>query len=214
MGRVSALLFVLLTASLGAFELTLAPDSLAEAISIGRTGIESQRTEFQRPYRLVVARPPLDYVEVITPFRRVVLAAESRLLRGERLFGQQEALAVLGDTPDRVELRLEMTFNPLNTFVGVPGYGVALVAAKTQTPIQPTTLERVPRFGPRVEGQRLDSGTQVRGVLRGQSQPLAGGTVVAVFAGNRLERDSIYDVLVTDGDKTVAVVGLDFSKLR
>jgi hypothetical protein len=51
--------------------------ALADAIAIGQTRVESQRARFHQPYRIPVNRPPVDYIEVVTPFRRVALAAEA-----------------------------------------------------------------------------------------------------------------------------------------
>ena len=67
---------VCLTVSVEAFDVELSLDALSEATAIGQTGIESRRADFHRPYRLVISQPPLDYIDVVTPFRRVVLAAD------------------------------------------------------------------------------------------------------------------------------------------
>ena len=67
---------------------------------------EAMRTRGRRPFRREGEEDRrwvlLDYVDVVTPFRRVVLAAEARLRAGERLFGQREALAVLDSAPEAV----------------------------------------------------------------------------------------------------------------
>jgi hypothetical protein len=162
---------------------------------------------------VAVGQSPLDYIDVITPFRRVVLAAETGMRSGQRLFGQREALAVLGDTPARLELRLELTFHPLNTFIGVPGYTVSLVNG-AGTPIAPQMIERIPRFGPRVEGVPQVSATAGVGVKAGPSQPLLGGTIVVVFDGSVLEPRGSYDIVVKDGGQTIAFAELDLGRLR
>src|SRR5688500_4233425 len=110
-----------------AIELMLGPRAHAEALDIGQSRIASVRTRFHRPYRLVVARASVDYIEVVTPYRRVALAAEARTRLGERALGQREARAVLGDTPEQIDLLVELTFHPQNTFIGVPAYEVRLL---------------------------------------------------------------------------------------
>src|SRR5262245_56031380 len=120
-----------------AFDVTLGPTDLTEAVDLGRTGIDARRTEFHRPYRLPIGQPPLDFVEVVTPFRRIVLAAEARLRAGERLFGQREALEVLEPSPEALDLRLELTFHPQNAFIGVPLYDVRLRASSDARAIEP-----------------------------------------------------------------------------
>ena len=135
-----------------AIELVLGPRALTEAVDIGQTRIDSIRTRFHQPYRLPVARPPVDYVDIVTPFRRVVLAAESRARAGDRLFGQREARATLGDTPEQVDVLVELTFHPQNTFIGVPTYVVRLLPVRAATgPVDPRDFSYVPRFGPRMD---------------------------------------------------------------
>ena len=209
----TALLCLLVAIPLSAFERTLDPEMLQQAIALGQSGFETRRTEFHRPYRVPVNQNPLDYIDIITPFRRVVLAAEAQLRSGQRLFGQREALAVLGDAPERLELRLELTFHPLNTYIGVPGYTITLVDG-TGRSVAPQTIDRIPRFGPRVDGVPTVSATAGVGVKAGPSQPLLGGTIVAVFDGAALDPRGSYDVTVKDGNQTIAFGQVDFARLR
>ncbi len=196
-----------------AFDLDLSLDAISQAIAIGQTGLEARRAEFHRPYRLAISQPPLDYIDVVTPFRRVVLAAEAKLLAGERLFGQRDALSTLRDRSGQVDIRLELTFHPLNTFVGVPDYEVELVSARDRQDIDPRGVERIPRFGPRVSGQPQTSPTQGVGIARGQTQPLLGGTIIASFDGTLLDRGGLYDVVIR-GDGALARARVDFSILQ
>ncbi len=209
-----AVLCLCSSVALQALDLDLSAESLAEALALGRTGLESRRTEFHRPYRLVVGQAPLDYVEVVTPFRRVVLAAEARMRAGERLLGQRDALAALGDRPQQVDLRLVMTFHPLNALVGVPDYDIAVTAGPGQPAIMLYGIERIPRFGPRVEGVPGDSPRQGLGGTIGLAQPLLGGTLVASFDGRLLDRRSRYQVMILDQGKVVARASLDLRAVR
>lgn len=186
---------------------------LSEAVALGQTALESRRTGFHGRYRLPVAGPPLDYIEIVTPFRRVVLAAEARLRAGERLFGQREALEVLGDDPNAVDLLLELTFHPLNTFVGVPAYAVELVTAGSRVTILPRRLHRIPRFGPRVEGGRGPA-VQAGSLTPGPTEPLLGGTIVATFDGGRLQDAGLLEVLVLDEGSVLARGLVDVAALR
>ena len=114
-------------ASVVAFVQTLDTQTLADAINIGGSRIDDVRTRFHASYHINVAQPPVDYIEVVTPFRRVALDAEARARAGDRLYGQRDALATLGDEPSRVDIVVELTFHPLNNFVGVPNYPVSLL---------------------------------------------------------------------------------------
>src|SRR5690349_10346583 len=91
-----------------AFDQALDAQSLAEAIQIGSSRIDDTRSRFHAPYRIEAMQPPVDYIDVVTPFRRVVLDAEGHARAGERLYGQREATATLGDTPSRLDLVVDL----------------------------------------------------------------------------------------------------------
>lgn len=203
------LLVLLAAGGTGAVELVLSPRALTEAVDIGQSRIGSIRTRFHEPYRLIVGRPPVDEIHVVTPFRRVALAAESRARLGDRLFGQREARATLAEAPEQIDLLIELTFHPQNTFIGVPPYQVRLLpAAATTTPAEPRDVAYVPRFGPRIEGLPPMTTAAVAG------QPLTGGTIVVQLDGRAVDLNGIYDVLVVDGANELARTRLDFRALR
>ena len=201
------------TTSLLSFERTLDPRSLADAIDLGQSRLDDLRSRFHAPYHVEVGRAPVDYVEVVTPFRRVALEAEARTRAGERLFGQREALAALGTEPSRVDIVVEMTFHPLNNFIGVPDYAVTLRAMDDAPPLLPRQIGRIPRYGPRLSAARpypYSGGTPVPS----GSQPLLGGTIVATFDGLALDALGTYWAVVSDSDKELARARVDFAKLR
>ena len=196
------------------FEPTLDRRSIDAAVAIGRSSIEAVRTRYHQPYRIQVARPPIDYIDVVTPFRRVALLAEERAGAGDRLFGQREVIAALGDRADVVEILIEMTFHPLNVFIGVPAYDVELATASSVTRINPLHLSRIPRFGARVEGVPLSSPYPGAPNLPGGSQPLLGGTIVAGFGAGALNPTGVYEVVVSEKGKEVARVRVNMGALR
>jgi hypothetical protein len=206
---VAILLALVAGAGAGAVELVLSPRALTEALDIGQSRIDSLRTRFHEPYRLVVARPPVDEIHVITPFRRVALAAESRARLGDRLFGQREARATLAEAPEQIDLLIELTFHPQNTFIGVPPYQVRLLPAVAATaPAEPRDVSYVPRFGPRIQGLPPMTTPPVAG------QPLTGGTIVVQLDGRAVDLNGLYDVMVLDGTRELARARLDFRAVR
>ena len=199
-------------AALAAFEQSLDPQALAEAIEIGQSRIDDMRSRFHAPYRVEVMQPPVDYIDVVTPFRRIALDAEAHSRAGQGLYGQREALALLGDNPSRVDLVVELTFHPLNNFVGVPDFTVTLVGAGGAA-TQPSAISRAPRFGPRL------SGTLPYPYLTGGAGPqngdaLTGGMVVASFDGTALDAQGAYVVLIRESGKDVAKASVNFGRLR
>ena len=202
---------VFVEAAGAAMQATLGPRDATDAVSIGQSRRERDRSGFHTPYRLVVNRPPVDYIEVITPFRRVVLAAESRAALGDRAFGQRQALEMLAAAPPTVDTVVELTFHPLNTFVGVPDYAVTL-EEPGRPPARPRAIDRIPRHGPRVDGAPLLNPNTVP--LAGANQPLTGGAMVAHFAAQTLSGAGSYDLVIAEAGKELARTRVDFSKLR
>jgi hypothetical protein len=202
------------TASLFSFERALDPRSLADAIEVGQSRIDDVRSRFQASYRVDVVHAPIDYIEVVTPFRRVALEAEARTRAGGRLFGQRDALDALGAEPSRVDIVIEMTFHPLNNFVGVPDYGVSLRPLSDGPSIQPGQIHHIPRFGPRLPGMLRPYPYSAGAPVSGGSQPLLGGTIVASFDGLAFDAQGPYWAVVNDSVKELARGRIDFAKMR
>jgi hypothetical protein len=197
--------------AVAAFDQGLDPQSLGDAIQIGSSRIDDTRSRFHVPYHVEVMKPPVDFVEVVTPFRRIVLDAESRARTGERLYGQREAIATLGDNPSRVDLVVDLTFHPLNNYLGVPQYTVTLLTPAGMA-IQPITIARMPRYGPRISGALPYP--YVAGGSAAQGQAPSGGLVVAVFDGRALDPRGTYVMSIGESGKEVAKAPVDFGRLR
>ena len=160
----------------------------------------------------MVSRPPIDYIDIVTPFRRVVLAAETLARLGDRRFGQAEALKLLDATSLQLGVYVELTFHPLNTYVGVPDYRVKLMSS-AGTVMEPLTSDRVPRFGPRLEGSPLPY-PGPSPTLAGRSLPMLGGTVVTMFDGSLGDPSGRYVATVSEVEKELARVNVDLGRLR
>jgi hypothetical protein len=204
-----------LTASTAvAFDASLDRRGIDQAIDIGHSRIESVRRRFHQAYRLSIGHAPVDYIEVITPFRRVEIEAETRERNGSRALSQREALELLAAAPDQIDLFIELTFHPLNTYIGVPAYEVRLVrAGGAPAAIAPRTLERFPRYGARVEGLPLPYPAAGSAAPR-RSEPVLGGTVVARFDARLLDSNGVYDVVVSEAGKEIVRARTDFRALR
>ena len=203
-----------------AFQPTIDSRAIDEAIRIGFSRVDGERLAFHRPYRLDVGRAPVDWVDLITPFRRVALEAETRAAGGSRTFGERDALQVLAAAGQQIDVVVEMTFHPQNTFVGVPAYVVTLEevpAAPTTRPparVQPASAEPVPRFLPRLGTTLLPFPYDgARRALRG-TEPVLGGLILNRFSTRTLNASGRYDVLVLDGGREIARARVDFSALR
>lgn len=214
----AAAIAALASVVVAAYETPLERRTVEQALDIANSALQSSHVAFHGDYRFHVLSPPVDFVEVVTPFRRVVLSAETTARTGRRMFGQREALAALQPDPDRLELFVELTFHPMNTFIGVPAYDVELAPAGAPAPrVAAATIDRLPRYGARVDDPsylfpyppvltpRLASG----------SAPLLGGTVIARFHGAAVDSKGVYAVVVKDGRQEIGRTRrIDLSQLR
>jgi hypothetical protein len=186
--------------------------AIEEAIQIGQSRFDAERARFHAVYRITLTRPPVDWIDVVTPYHRVALAAEGRARLGDRTFGQREASAALSAAPNLVELLIELTFHPLNTFVGVPAYDVTLSAQGK--PIKAQYINRYPRFGPRTDAGGPALPNPNAAPVLGNGQPMLGGTMVVGFAADALDANGRYDIVIADGGKEMIRSGLELGKMR
>ena len=197
------------------YEPLLDEHAIAEAIAMGQSRIDARRTRFYGQYRVPVSRAPVDYIEVVTPFRRVVLAAEARARVGDRPLGQGEARDALAEGGDQIELFVELTFHPHNTYLGVPSFDVALMAVgATAPPITPRNVQRAPRYGARVEGTPLLFPFPLAAPAPAGSQPLLGGTVIAQFDARLLKANGAYEVVLSETGKELARGRMNLATMR
>jgi hypothetical protein len=202
---------------LRAADLRLDAAALSQAISLGQTSIASDLRRFHQPYRMEVSRPPVDYIEVVTPFRRIVLAAQARAAAGDRRWGQRQAIEIEAAAPRQVDLFVELTFHPLNSLVMVPLYRVQIALPSGGT-LQPRNLGSAPRYGPRLEGSGVPytPAPLPGGAVPGRSQPMLGATVVASFDGEALLAacDRGCDAWIEEQGKAPVQVPLRLADLR
>ena len=201
------------TSSTSAVQVTLDTRAIGEAILIGQSRIERERIRAHEPYRLKVARPPVDWIDVVTPFHRVMLAAEARARIGDRLFAQKEAFAALAEAPNQIVLVVELTFHPLNTYIGVPAYTVILTGPKG-TLHQPLRIDRYPRFQARVATPTPELPIVGGAPVLGRGDPVLGGTIVVPFNMTALDPAGLYEVVIGEAGKELARVSMDLAKLR
>jgi hypothetical protein len=195
-----------------AMQVMLDRRAIEEAIQIGQSRFDAERARFHAVYRITLTRPPVDWIDVVTPYHRVALAAEGRARLGDRTFGQREASAALSAAPNLVELLIELTFHPLNTFVGVPAYDVTLSAQGK--PIKAQYINRYPRFGPRMDAGGPALPNPNAAPVLGNGQPMLGGTMVVGFAADVLDANGRYDIVIADGGKEMIRSGLELGKMR
>lgn len=191
--------------------------AIQEALAIANSSTESTHLRFHADYRVPVNKAPVDFVSIVTPFRRVVLSGETSLRQRGRMFGQREAMASLKPDPDRLEVYVELTFHPHNTFVAVPGYTIALEPLSFRGPaVVPADVVRLSRVGPRLDDTRYPFPYPYPGAPENAAggDPLVGGTLNGRFWASELEPKAMYEVVVRDGVKELARARIDLARLR
>jgi hypothetical protein len=197
-----AALILLATASATASDAVQKVDlpAVDEALLLIRAGTAAELTRFNQPYRITVGKAPVDYIEVVTPFRRIVLAGSARRALGDRSFGQRQALDLLAESATRLDIYVEMTFHPQNTYVGVPAYDVALTVDGRRIAALDTT--RISRGTPRIEGPPAVPAPRAAAVPLGST--LLGATLIGGFDLDAVAPAGVYDVVVELSGEEVA----------
>jgi hypothetical protein len=201
------------TVSVSAIQSVLDRRAIEEAIFLGQSRFDAERTRLHNGYRLAVSRPPVDWIDVITPFHRIAIAAEAQARIGNRVFGQREAGAVLSAAPNLIDLLIELTFHPLNTYVGVPAYTVTLNRGQ-EKPVAARFIHRFPRFGPRADTSAPALPDANAAPILGNGQPMLGGTLIVQFAVETLDLNGRYDIVLAEGGKEIVRTGVDFGRMR
>ncbi len=207
---VLSVLLVVSGVVLSAYAPRLDQRAIADAVSIGQSDSDAARARVHQSYRVHLALAPIDHVDVMTPFRRVVAAAEDRARIGDRFFGQRDATAVLARHGEGIDIVIELTFHPLNTYVGVPDYDVSIRSRDARV-IRARGVQRVPRFTPRVGGMPVTGAGPGTGA---GGQPLLGGTILARFERADLDPQGTFDVVIEESRKEVARGRIQLASLR
>ncbi len=121
------LVVVLLVVPMAAVDLDVTPQDVERALSIARSR-DSERARFHAAYIRHLDTASIEKVEVVTEYRRVVLMAEERARKGDRMFGYSVSLATqaVGPWKRRVSVVARLRFHPQNNYVTVPGVDISL----------------------------------------------------------------------------------------
>jgi hypothetical protein len=104
--------------------------ALAFAIA---NGSESSRALFHAPYRVPVDDPLIEHLEIITEFRRFVLAAEDQLTAGNWMMARggidpkgRTVKDLLKPHGGQVSIRARLRYHPHNSYVTPPAFDILL----------------------------------------------------------------------------------------
>jgi len=119
---------------------------IERAMSLARAR-ETERTPFHHRYIVDLPGPVVTQIEVITPFRRLVMIGEDHVIRGDSMFtrGVRAAEEAIRSTRGIITIRATLRFNPLNTFIEPPPYTLA-VSAASRGALEPIGTQVMPTF--------------------------------------------------------------------
>ncbi len=175
---------------------------IANALNLANAA-EATRTLFHAPYIVPIEEETVERVEVITEFRRFVLAAEEQLELGNWMLGRggfdQKGLTLkdrLRPFGGQASIRVRLRFHPHNSYVTLPAFDILLG--------EPTLVAeqaiRTPRIIP----------------ASGDGKPrnfIAGATIEASFDARSIG-DRVLPVRIVSEGRELARVKVDFSRLE
>jgi hypothetical protein len=179
--------------------------SIAEAIATAK-GSEAERARFHEAYFVRTNDAVVRRLEVVTQFRRAVLAAEARL-RFKELVVPRDIEAEVRPFRGLSALRLHLVFSPHNVLVTMPSYDMVLLAPPgragapdPQRPILPVDTIRTP--------------LQISGQLAPPGSPMTAGLIEATFDLDAAGWRQPHIVGVLREGRYVLRVPLDLSEYR
>ena len=105
---------------------------IAQALNIAN-GSEASRALFHAPYHVAIDDPLIEHLEVITEFRRFVLAAEEQRKSGNWMMARggydtkgRTIKDLLRSRSGQVSIRARLRFHPLNNYVALPAFDILL----------------------------------------------------------------------------------------
>jgi hypothetical protein len=186
----------------GAITVALSEADIARALKIGRES-EQVRSRFHAPYVIPVNDATVERVEVITEFRRYVMAAEEQVKLGNWIVAQggtdlsgRSIKAMVRSWHGRVSIRTGLRFHPQNTYGDVP----PVEHVVGDPPIAALDVIRTPITAP------------ASGPKQG-FQPLMGAVIETAFDAALVARTS-EPIRILLGGQEIKRLTVDFSRLE
>jgi hypothetical protein len=167
-------------------------------------GSEATRTAFHTPYLVPVNQPVIDRLEVVTEFRRLVLAAEEQLKSGNWMMARggfdakgRRLMDVLRPAAGQVSIRARLRFHPQNSYKTLPAFDI-LVG-------EPTLLALNTARTPHMETVHTDA--------QGSFDVITGATIETFYNAPTIA-DRVLPVRMIFEEKEFGRVSVDFSRFQ
>jgi hypothetical protein len=200
--HLAAAALMLMPAALAAVTDVLTEDNVTQALSIAR-GSDASRALFHAPYQITVNDPIIEQLEVITEFRRFVLAAEDQLKAGNWMMARggfdskgRTLKDLLRPLRGQVSIRARLRFHPQNNYVTLPAFDILLG--------EPTLLAINAVRTPHITASRGEPGTR----------DIINGATVEVFYNAPTIDDRVLPIRLFFEGRELARVSIDFSRVE
>lgn len=175
---------------------------IAYALNIAN-GSEGTRTLFHSAYIVAVDDATIEHLDVVTEFRRFVLAAEDQLKAGNWMMGRggydpkgRTLRDVLRPLEGQVSIRARLRFHPHNSYITLPAFDILLG--------EPTLLAINATRTPAITPATGEPGT--RDVIT--------GATIEVFYNAPTIHDRILPIRLLLEGKELTRVSVDFSRIQ
>lgn len=174
---------------------SMSGSDIERALALARSR-DSERQQFHSRYVFNLPDPTVTQIEIITDFRRLELIAEDHVLRGDSMFtrGVRDGENALAPTRGTVTIRAQLRFSPLNTFVALPDY--ALAVGTTPGVLVPIDTHSTPQFSnpfKNRDGKTVASlvGATLESSVPSENIGQASRPVVVTLDGSEIARASV-----------------------
>jgi hypothetical protein len=175
---------------------------IGNALNLANSG-DAQRAHFHAPYIVPFKDDTIEQLEVITEFRRYVLAAEEELKGGNWMLGRggydqkgRSLKEILRPFAGQVSIRAQLRFHPHNSFVALPAFDI-LLGQPTLLPVQSIRSPHVTRLAG--DGIARDF--------------ISGATIETTFNAPSIE-DRVLPIRIISEGKELVRTTVDFSRLE
>ncbi len=179
----------------------LTDQDIARAFNLANSG-DAQRARFHAPYIVQIADPLIEQLEVISEFRRFVLAAEEEIKGGNWVLGRggydskgRSLKDLLRPMTGQVTVRARLRFHPLNNYYVVPPVDIFL----GDPTLLPLSATRTPSYAPKSKP--------------GNVLVILGATVDISFNAPTIE-DRVLPIRIMMEGTEVARAQVDFSRFE
>ena len=198
----AAAAFVLALVPVTAVTEVLTETDISSALAIAN-GSDASRAAFHAPYTVGVEDPLIERLEVVTEFRRFVLAAEDQLKAGNWMMARggfdpkgRTLKDVLRPLAGQVSIRARLRFHPQNNYVTLPAVDILLG--------DPTLLP--------IDASRAPDVTRASG--EPGTRDVINGATIEVFYNAPSINDRVLPVRILFEGREVTRVRVDFARIQ